>query len=162
MTFEAVFEAPVDERFARLQSIQLPKGVKAIEYCNRIVELVCELDGAAHAVSEIETENALLRALLDEFDATAESIVSREHNYFAAVSKLVVRDIRLDKKVRYVEKDMLSRHFKTKEKCYTCGKNGRISKDCWYKKKRNPSEPGNSNMRNQEHATNAGSRVILQ
>lgn len=111
------------------------------------MELVCELDGAGHTISEHEQKRALLRGLPPEYDVTAETIMSESLGYREAVSKMVVREIRLASTQFGGGKAVLN-YTKDTRKCYACGKTGHIAHDCW---SRNSSDSKKGNgSRNKE------------
>lgn len=93
-----------------------------------IIELISELTSAGQCVLETETKRALLRGLPYDCYGTAESIMTSAHNYFAVIPKLVFRETRLETKDGDVEKAMLNTFFKTKGRCYACGKKFHVMK----------------------------------
>lgn len=69
----AGFEAAFDMKSTQLQSVKLKQSEKRFEYSNRTMELVNELDCAAHSLSDIEQKRALHRGLPKALFTTAEA-----------------------------------------------------------------------------------------
>lgn len=134
--FQAVSEASIDAKLSALQSIRLDKGEKVVGYSNRILDLVNELESAGHQVSEVEKKRALLRGLTSEFDVTAETIMDGKHSYHEAVSKLIIRETRIQDTAEKEEKAFVANGDNKNKKCYSCGIMGHLAKDCMRKKGR--------------------------
>lgn len=133
--FQSVSEAALDSKLSQLQSISLKRGEKIVEYSNKILGLVGELESAGYTVSKVEQKHALLRGLPKEFDVTAEAIMISEQNYNQAVAKLIVRETRLEDLEIGREKAMATKGVADTRTCHNCGKLGHLAKNCWHKKK---------------------------
>lgn len=140
-TFQAVSEAAVDAKLSQLQSVELEKGERIVEYSSRIVGLVGELQCAGHDVSDLEKKRALLRGLPKEYDVTVESVMASSHTYTEAVSRLIVRETRVREKEEISPKALMTRDRETR-KCFFCGKPGHFARDC--KRKKRESKGGDS------------------
>lgn len=131
--FQAVSEASIDAKLTKLQNIQMKKGEKVIEYSNRVEELVSELESAGHPTSVVEKKRALLRGLPTTFDITAETCMGGDFDYDESVAKLIVRETRI---IQVDENCETALAMKQGKKCFKCGKQGHIAKNCWKNKEK--------------------------
>lgn len=65
-TFQTVSEASIDAKLSKLQALTHRKGEHIVEYSNRFVDLIGELQGAGNLVTLVEQKRALLRGLPKE------------------------------------------------------------------------------------------------
>lgn len=93
--FLAVLKAAVDAKITRLQNIQLEKREKILNYSNRVIELIIELDVAGHNVNRFEQKRALLCSLPSAYEVTAEHILESNFSFEDAFARLIVRESRI-------------------------------------------------------------------
>lgn len=87
--FQALSEAAVDAKLTTLRSILLKKDEPIIEYSNRILKLVSELECAGCATSRIEQKPVLLCGLPTQLIFKVELVLRFENDLRKADSKLV-------------------------------------------------------------------------
>lgn len=68
--FQTASGAAMNTKLKTLQNIRLGAGESIIEYWNRILQLITELEWTGHATSRIEQKRALIPGLPTDFDAT--------------------------------------------------------------------------------------------
>lgn len=92
--------------------------------------MVRELKYAGLNVTKLEKKKAHLRELPKDFHVTAETIMDSRADCQQVFSKLLVREMRLQKKENAPEQALLI-HHETKESrsCSNCGKRGHIAKN---------------------------------
>lgn len=132
--FPVVSEASIDAKLSKIQNVKLEKGEEIVGYSKRIMELVNELVSACHSVSDLERKRSLLQVRNREFDATVEAIMDGSHPYHEVFYKLIFKETRLQESEDNSEKEFVTQGGEKTKKCYTSGKVGNFSKDCWQKK----------------------------
>lgn len=83
--FQSVAEAAIYAKLSQLWAIFRYKVKNIVEYSSRIVGLVGELKSVGYDESNIEQKHGLLRGLREDYDVTAETIVSPEHDCSGSV-----------------------------------------------------------------------------
>lgn len=77
----AVFLAAVDMKSTQLQTIELKKGEKLVEYSKRSLDLVNELHCVAHSLSGTEQKSALFGGLPEAFVVTTGTVMDSGCEY---------------------------------------------------------------------------------
>lgn len=102
-------EVAIDSKLTRSQIIQLEKRKKVVEYSSRLKALLNMLEYAGFAVLEIEQKHTLVRGLAAELYVTIRTIICAESNFQQAVSRYVVRELRLQQSDIIVNKALVMR-----------------------------------------------------
>lgn len=92
----AVLDAAVDAKVSQLQSISIQNGGKIVEYSNQMLDLVGELESAGHKMLQMKQRRASLKGLSKDFEAAAEAFMRSAGYWNGAVSRLIVRETRLN------------------------------------------------------------------
>lgn len=94
------------------------------------MELVGEIESAGDTVSQVEQKRALLRGLSKDYDVTAEFIMGFASEYNDTVSKLIVRETRLNDLDSKSDYALLTNENLMVWKCFQCGEVGHVAKSC--------------------------------
>lgn len=134
-TFKSVSEAKIDTKLSQLQAMILKKGERIVEYLSRILGLVAGLENAGHVVTEVEKKTALLRGMPKDCDMTVETMLSLKQSYFETVSKLIVRESRLQMTEEVSPLALVTsvQSQPRPRKCFYCDKPGHFARDCGLK-----------------------------
>lgn len=116
-------EADLHAKLSNLANFQLEKGEKIVEFTDRIMELVWELNSADHTISEFEEKPTLFRGLPSEYNVASETVMSAKLGFHEAVFRLAVRETRVKTKELSGAKTSL-KFTKGTQKCYALGKKG--------------------------------------
>lgn len=141
-SYQAVSEAAIDAKLTKLQGVRMTQNEPVIQYSNKIENLVNELAAAGHIVTNLEKKRALLRGLREEFSVMCQVIRSTGKDYEEAVSQLIIHESSVEETKGSETKALLTsngnreHHWKRDSKrpprkCYTCGRKGHISKECF-------------------------------
>lgn len=129
-------DASSDAKILQLLVVLLKKGKLIMEYPNLILGLVLELKNAGHLTSALEQMQVLLHGIPEDNKVTVESIMSSKHTYHKAISKRIVPESRLGKSECASLQALVAMTPPPKKprKCFYCGKQGLMARECQKKK----------------------------
>lgn len=135
MTLKSVSGGSIDAKITMFQNIQLSKSETKVEYSNRILKLISELECAGYNIFRAEKKRVMLKGLSRAIDVTTETFMASDCNFHEAISKLIVRESCIKQLKEKIESSLVARGVKFGRTCYKCGKKGHISKNCWQNNK---------------------------
>lgn len=94
-TIQKVSKAAIDAELSKSQALTVKKEQHIVEYSNRLVKLIRELEGAGQSVTVVDPNRALLLGLPKEYNLTVEATIEVKHTLNQAVAKLIVRETRM-------------------------------------------------------------------
>lgn len=100
-----------------------------------ILLMVNEMKSTAQTIKKKGRKRAILWRLTKEFDITVKANMSTAKTCNEAVSKLIVKETRLEESEKSVEKTLLTHKGDPRKHCYTCVTLGYFSKNSSHNKK---------------------------